>query len=141
MGCISSGINDVNLLGGNIYTIKKNTEVDVEKKKYIDTMPVYILPPSHCTHEQNRNSTCNFNGNTQVKCHPCWLPSTNIYVPLSIIMKSNTEPCSFVSTEYTDNSLEYFGTNTVYKQSVITNKTCSSNKPFIVTWGGSWAII
>jgi hypothetical protein len=24
---------------------------------------------------------------------------------------------------------------------VITNKTCSSNKPFIVTWGGSWAII
>lgn len=77
-----------------------------------DTTPLYIPPPSHSAHESPRirNSTCNFKSNPPIKCHHRQLPSSSIcgstYVPLSIIFKSNTLLCHFVSTGYTNNSLE-----------------------------------
>jgi hypothetical protein len=53
---------------------------------------------------------------------PSHLPTCdNTNVPLSITIKSDTAPCHFVSTSYTDNSLEYsvvkilYTNNSAYK--------------------------
>jgi hypothetical protein len=73
--------------------------------------------------------------------------------PLSIIIESDTTPCHFVSTSYTDNFLEYSVIKIMYtNNSALTNKTYSGKKPltvtstysskklFIVTQGGSWVV-
>jgi hypothetical protein len=51
---------------------------------------------------------------------------------------ASTVPCHFVSTCYTNESLEYSVVEILYtNSSALRNKTCSGKKP---PWGGSWAV-
>lgn len=71
----------------------------------------------------------------------CHQQHGNTNVPLCIIIKSTYSDMPFVSTCYTENSLEYSSIKILYtNNSELTNETFLGKKPPIATCRGSWVV-
>jgi hypothetical protein len=121
-----------------VFSLRKTLDI----KSNPDTEPLYILPPLHFTHKSlgkeisyATSEGISWQNAIPASHHQPTCGDTN--VPLSIRIKYDAAPCHFVSTGYTDNSLEYLGVQTPYtNNSAFTTKTYSGKKPFIATRRG-----
>jgi hypothetical protein len=107
------------------------THMEANSQTTIQHLLHTVILTLHPHKPWNRNSLCNFKGNPLVKYH---LPLPTIHntcgntnVLLRIIISSDTAPCRFVSTSYTDNSLEYSVVKVLY-----TNNSALTNKIYLV---------